>query len=155
MAIITLKVNGQTATLNMDPTAPLLYALTDELALRGPKFGCGLGQCGSCTVIIEGEAIRSCITPVSTAEGFEITTLEGLGTREKPHPIQEAFIEEQAFQCGICASGVVLQAKAFLDQNPRATRAEIEQAMDSVLCRCAVQYRQLNAIEKYAREVRA
>src|SRR5258707_2222532 len=112
MSTITLKVDGRAHTLDLDPTTPLLYVLSDDLELRGPKFGCGLSQCGACTVIVKGEAIRSCVTPVSEVEGAEITTLEGLGTPEKPHPLQRAFIEEQAAQCGFCLSGVIMTAKA-------------------------------------------
>ena len=123
MSAITLKVNGRSHTLDLDPATPLLYALSDDLELRGPKFGCGLGQCGACTAIVNGTAVRSCVTPVSTVAGKEITTLEGLGTPEKPHPIQKAFIEEQAAQCGFCLNGVILTAKAFLDKNPKATEA--------------------------------
>ena len=152
MSTVTLKVNGRTHTLDLDPSTPLLYALSDDLELRGPKFGCGLGQCGACTVIIKGRAVRSCITPVKSVEGAEITTLEGLGSVEKPHPIQRAFLEEQAAQCGFCLNGVILTAKAFLDKNPKATEAEIEQAMSGVLCRCFVNVRMLRAIRRYAQE---
>jgi aerobic-type carbon monoxide dehydrogenase small subunit (CoxS/CutS family) len=148
---IVLKVNGQSHTLDVDPATPLLYILSDDLALRGPKFGCGLGQCGSCTVIAGGRAIRSCITPVSAMAGVEVTTLEGLGTLERPHPIQQAFIDEQAAQCGFCLSGVILTAKALLDQNPQATPAQIREAMSGVLCRCFVHTRMLRAIERYAK----
>src|SRR6266550_1418157 len=147
MSMLTLRVNGRQHELDLDPTTPLLYVLSDELALRGPKFGCGLGQCGACTVIVKGQAIRSCVTPVETVEGADITTLEGLGTPEKPHPIQQAFIEEEAAQCGFCLNGVILTAKAFLDQNPKATEAEIEQAMSGVLCRCFTNVRMLAAIK--------
>jgi nicotinate dehydrogenase subunit A len=150
-----LKVNGQGHSLDVDPQTPLLYVLSDDLELRGPKFGCGLGQCGSCTVIVNGEAIRSCITPVATVAGSEITTLEGLGTVEKPHPIQKAFINEQAMQCGFCINGVIMTAKAFLDRNPRATDAQIRQAMSGVLCRCHVHARMIGAIKRYAQEVKA
>ena len=150
MSPIVLKVNGQSHTLDVDPATPLLYVLSDDLALRGPKFGCGLGQCGSCTVIAGGRAIRSCVTPVSTVAGVEVTTLEGLGTLERPHPIQQAFIDEQAAQCGFCLSGVILTAKAFLDQNPQATPKQIQEAMSGVLCRCFVHTRMLRAIERYA-----
>ena len=150
MSTITLKVNGRSHTLDLDPATPLLYVLSDDLGLRGPKFGCGLGQCGSCTVIARGRAIRSCVTPVGTVEGAELTTLEGLGTVERPHPIQRAFIDEQAAQCGYCLNGVILTAKAFLDQNPKATGAEIQQAMSGVLCRCFTHTRMLRAIERYA-----
>jgi aerobic-type carbon monoxide dehydrogenase small subunit (CoxS/CutS family) len=153
MSAITLKVNGRTHTLDLDPATPLLYALSDDLELRGPKFGCGLGQCGACTVIVKGQAIRSCLTPVKSVEGSEITTLEGLGTVEKPHPIQQAFINEQAAQCGFCLNGVILTAKAFVDKNPKATEKEIQQAMSGVLCRCFTNVRMLKAIQRYAQEM--
>ena len=123
MSIISLKVNGRAHTVDVDPATPLLYVLSDDLELNGPKFGCGMAQCGACTVISNGRAIRSCVTPVETVANAEITTLDGLGTPEKPHPIQQAFIDEQAAQCGFCLSGVVLTAKAFLDQNPQRDRA--------------------------------
>ena len=152
MSAIRLIVNGRATTVEVDPTTPLLYVLSDDLALRGPKFGCGLGQCGACTVIVRGRAIRSCVTPVSTMNGAEITTLEGLGTPEKPHPIQKAFVEEQAAQCGFCLNGVILTAKAFLDQNPNAGDAEIQQALSGVLCRCFTHTRMLRAIRRYAQE---
>jgi nicotinate dehydrogenase subunit A len=151
MSAITLKVNGRTHSLDLDPSTPLLYALSDDLELRGPKFGCGLGQCGACTVILKGQAVRSCITTVKAADGGEITTLEGLGTIEKPHPLQQAFIDEQAAQCGFCVSGIVMTAKAFLDRNPKATSEQIEQAMSNVLCRCFTHVRMLAAIKRYAR----
>jgi nicotinate dehydrogenase subunit A len=150
MSIIALKINGRAHSVDVDPATPLLYVLSDDLALSGPKFGCGLGQCGSCTVIMGGRAVRSCVTPVSTAANTEITTLEGLGTVEKPHPIQQAFIDEQAAQCGFCLSGVILTAKAFLDQNPQATDAAIRQAMSGVLCRCFTHVRMMKAIRDYA-----
>jgi nicotinate dehydrogenase subunit A len=149
---IELKVNGKFHTVDVDPTTPLLYVLSDDLELRGPKFGCGLGQCGACTVILRGRAVRSCVTPVQTAANAEIVTLEGLGTPEKPHPIQRAVIEEQAAQCGFCLSGVILTAKAFLDQKPNATEPEIRQAMSGVLCRCFVHQRMFRAINRYAKE---
>ena len=150
-----LKVNGRTHTVDVDPATPLLYVLSDDLGLRGPKFGCGLGQCGSCTVIVKGQAIRSCVTPVGTVAGSEITTLEGLGTIDKPHPIQKAFIDEQAMQCGFCINGVIMTAKAFLDRNPKAGDADIQQAMSGVLCRCAANVRMLRAIKRYAQGVKA
>jgi nicotinate dehydrogenase subunit A len=149
MARIDLKVNGEARTVDVDPSTPLLYVLSDDLKLRGPKFGCGLGQCGACTVLSGGRAIRSCITPVSAATGAELTTLEGLGSPERPHPLQQAFIEEQAAQCGFCLNGVILTAKAFLDQNPRANDAEIRQALSTVLCRCFTHTRMLRAIKRY------
>jgi len=148
---ITLKVNGRSHALDLDPATPLLYALSDDLQLNGPKFGCGLGQCGACTVIVKGQAVRSCVTTVKSVEGDDITTLEGLGTPEKPHPIQQAFINEQAAQCGFCLNGVIMTAKAFLDRNPKATEAEIQQAMSGVLCRCFTNVRMLRAIQRYAR----
>lgn len=148
-AAIPLTVNGRAQTVEVDPTTPLLYVLSGELGLRGPKFGCGLGQCGACTVIIAGRAVRSCVTPVSSVHGASVTTLEGLGTIDKPHPIQQAFIDEQAAQCGFCLNGVILTAKAFLDRNPKATDAEIRLALDGVLCRCFTHLRMFKAIERY------
>jgi nicotinate dehydrogenase subunit A len=155
MSRISLTVNGQLRTVDVDPATPLLYVLSDDLGLLGPKFGCGLGQCGACAAIVGGQAIRSCVTPVSTVAGASVTTLEGLGSPEKPHPIQQAFIDEQAAQCGFCLNGVILTAKAFLDQNPKATAPEIRQALSGVLCRCFVHTRMLRAIDKYARGARA
>ena len=155
MSTVTLKVNGRPHTLDVDPTTPLLYVLSDDLALRGPKFGCGLGQCGCCTVIIKGRAVRSCVTPVSSVAGAEITTLEGLGSSEKPHPIQKAFIEEQAMQCGFCVNGVIMTAKAYLDRNPKATEADVRQALSTVLCRCHAHTRMMSAIRKYRKGVKA
>jgi nicotinate dehydrogenase subunit A len=153
MSVVNLKINGRDHSLDVDPATPLLYVLSDDLALNGPKFGCGLGQCGACTVIVKGQAIRSCITPVRAVAGSEITTLEGLGTIDKPHPLQRAFIEEQAAQCGFCLNGVILTAKAYLDKNPKATGAEIQQALSNVLCRCFTNVRMLRAIERYRQEV--
>lgn len=153
MAAISLTVNGRSYTVDVDPATPLLHVLSDDLELRGPKFGCGLGQCGCCTVIVNGNAIRSCVTPVKTAAGADITTLEGLGTVGRPHAIQRAFIEEQASQCGFCLSGVILTAKAFLDKNPKASDEQIREAMSGVLCRCFTHVRMLRAIKRYAREM--
>jgi len=153
MSLISLKVNGQTHSLDVDPTTPLLYVLSDDLGLRGPKFGCGLGQCGSCTVLVKGQAVRSCITAVEAVQGLEIITLEGLGTVDKPHPIQKAFIEEQAAQCGYCLNGVILTAKAFLDKNPKATEKEIQEGMSRVLCRCFTHTRMLRAIGRARQEI--
>ena len=152
MSTIALKVNGRTHTVDVDPATPLLYILSDDLELGGPKFGCGLGQCGACTVIVKGEAIRSCITPVRTVAGSEITTLDGLGTIDAPHPLQKAFIDEQAAQCGFCLNGVIMTAKAFVDKNPRATEQQIQQSLSGVLCRCFTHVRMLRAITRYARE---
>jgi nicotinate dehydrogenase subunit A len=153
MSAITLRVNGRTHTLDLDPATPLLYALSDDLALRGPKFGCGLGQCGACSAIVDGTAIRSCVTAVSAVAGKEIVTLEGLGTPEKPHPIQKAFIDEQAAQCGFCLNGVILTAKAFLDKHPKASESDIQQALAGVLCRCFTHTRMYAAIQRYAKEL--
>jgi nicotinate dehydrogenase subunit A len=150
MSTISLTVNGRRQSVSVDPDTPLLYVLSDELGLRGPRFGCGLAQCGVCTAIMGGRAIRSCVTPVSAVGESEITTLEGLGTPEKPHPIQQAFIDEGAAQCGFCLSGVILTAKALLDENPHASDAEIRNALSTVLCRCFVHLRMFRAIRKYA-----
>lgn len=149
---ISLKVNGRAHTLDVDPATPLLYVLSDELALNGPKFGCGLGQCGACTAIVNGAAVRTCITPVSTVAGKEVTTLEALGTPDQPHALQKAFIDEQASQCGFCVNGVIMTAKAFLDKNPKATPEQIRGALSNVLCRCFTHTRMHRAIERYARE---
>ena len=153
MANITLNVNGRSHTVDVDPATPLLYVLSDDLALNGPKFGCGLGQCGACTVIARGRAIRSCVTPVNTVAGAAITTLEGLGSIERPHPIQQAFIDEGAAQCGFCLSGVILTAKAFVDEHPKPSDAQIQDALSGVLCRCFAHTRMLRAIRRYAQEV--
>ena len=153
MAVLTLNVNGRSQTLDVDPDTPLLYVLSDDLALRGPKFGCGLGQCGACTVLLDGRAVRSCVTPIGSVAEAEIISLEGLGTPAQPHPIQQAFIDEQATQCGFCLSGVILTAKAFLDQNPRATDDEIQLALSGVLCRCYANARMVRAIRRYAQEL--
>ena len=153
MSAMNLKVNGRSHYVDVDPSTPLLYVLSEDLELRGPKFGCGLAQCGACTVIADGQAIRSCVTPVDAVKGSDITTLEGLGTPESPHPLQQAFIDEQAAQCGFCLSGVILTAKALLDENPNATDEQIQDALSTVLCRCFVHTRMLRAIGRYAKEV--
>ena len=154
MSAISLNVNGRAHTVDVDPTTPLLYVLSDDLGLRGPKFGCGLGQCGACAVIVRGRAVRSCVTPISAVANADVTTLEGLGSVERPHPIQQAFIDEQAAQCGFCLSAVILTAKAYLDQNPKASDGDIQQAMSTVLCRCFANARMLRAIKRY-QETRA
>lgn len=146
----SLNVNGKKHTVQVDPETPLLFVLNDELGLRGPRFGCGMAQCGSCTVIMHGQVVRSCVMPVRAVGQDEITTLEGLGTPEKPHPIQQAFIEEGASQCGFCLSGVILTAKATLDAKPDASDQEIREALGGVLCRCFTHTRMLRAIRKYA-----
>jgi nicotinate dehydrogenase subunit A len=154
MSTITLHVNGRAHTVDVDPSTPLLYVLSDDLALRGPKLGCGLGQCGACAVVVRGRAVRSCITAVRTVADAEITTLEGLGTPEHPHPIQQAFIDHGAAQCGFCLNGVIVTAKAYLDEHPKASPGEIQDAMSGVLCRCFTHARMLRAIEQYAKEGR-
>jgi nicotinate dehydrogenase subunit A len=155
MASVSLKVNGRAVTFDVDPATPLLYMLSDDLGLRGPKFGCGQALCGSCTVIVRGRAIRSCVTPVGSLAGAEITTLEGIGTPENPHPLQKAFIEEQAAQCGFCLNGVILSAKALLDQNPKASDEQIRQALSGVLCRCFAHVRIVRAIQRYQKGTKA
>jgi nicotinate dehydrogenase subunit A len=147
---ITLTVNSQQHEVNVDPETPLLFVLNDELGLRGPRFGCGMAQCGACTVIWRRQVVRSCVMPIRAVGTDEVTTLEGLGTPEKPHPIQQAFIEEGAAQCGFCLSGVILTAKAVLDRNPAAPDQEIREALGGVLCRCFTHNRMLRAIRKYA-----
>jgi len=149
MASISLKINGRIHIVDAEPVTPLLYVLTDDLQLRGPKFGCGLGQCGACSVIIDGRAVRSCVMPVSAVNQREITTLEGIGTLEQPHAIQQAFVDEGAAQCGFCLSGVILTAKALLDANPTATDEQIREAMSNVLCRCFTHTRMMRAIKRY------
>ncbi|PYX27343.1 MAG: (2Fe-2S)-binding protein [Acidobacteria bacterium] len=150
MSMISLKVNGRQHTLELDPETPLLFVLNDELGLRAPKFGCGMAQCGACTVIVRRQAMRSCVMPVSAVREDEVVTLEGLGSAEKPHPIQEAFMAEGAAQCGFCLSGVILTAKAALDEKPQASDEEIREALGGVLCRCFAHLRMLRAIRKYA-----
>ena len=149
MSVFTLKVNGRMHSVDVDPATPLLYVLSDDLELRGPKFGCGLAQCGSCTVNIKGQAVRSCVTTVGSLDGSEITTLEGLGSPENPHPLQQAFIDEQAMQCGFCINGVIMTAKALVDRTPNPTDAQIRQAMATVLCRCHANQRIFQAIRRY------
>jgi len=153
MSLISLKVNGQTHSLDVDPTTPLLYVLSDDLGLRGPKFGCGLGQCGACTVLVDGGTVRSCRHSVSEVGSKSITTLEGLGTPEKPHPIQKAFIDEQAAQCGYCLSGVILTANVLLERNPNASEKDIQEALSHILCRCFTHTRMLRAIERAQKEM--
>jgi aerobic-type carbon monoxide dehydrogenase small subunit (CoxS/CutS family) len=150
MSRITLNVNGTTHTVDVEPTTPLLYVLRNDLDLHGPRFGCGLGQCGACTVIIEGEAVRSCVRRVSTVAGREITTLEGLAANGTLHPVQQAWIDEQVPQCGFCQNGQILTAKVLLDRNPNPTDAEIREAMERTLCRCMTYYRVQAAIRRAA-----
>jgi nicotinate dehydrogenase subunit A len=136
----------------VDPDTPLLYVLQDDLKLNGPKFGCGLGQCGACTVLMDGQPIRSCDTAMSDVNGHEITTIEGLGTVDNPHPIQAAFIAEQAMHCGYCISGPMLYGKAFIDQQPGASEADILQALSGLICRCHSHTRMVRALVRYAKE---
>lgn len=150
MSNISLNVNGQNHMVDVDPETPLLYILRNDLQLNGAKFACGVGQCGSCTVIVDGEAVRSCITPVGSVQGRKITTLEGLGTAEKPHPIQQAWIEEQAVQCGFCMNGHMMTAKVLLDSNPQPTDAQIREGLSDVLCRCGTYYRVIGAVKRAA-----
>lgn len=153
MSEITIKVNGVSHTMDVDPTTPLLYVLSDDLALRGPKFGCGLGQCGACTVIVKGQPIRSCITPTQVMAGAEITTLEGIGTPERLHPLQKAFIEEQAAQCGFCINAVIMTAKAFLDKNPKPSEEDTQKALSTIMCRCFTHVRMYRAIKRASQEM--
>ena len=150
MARISLRVNNQTRVVDTDPTTPLLYVLRDELELHGPRFGCGLGQCGACTVIMEGNAVRSCSVPVSSAQNKAVTTLEGLGSLEHPHPLQTAFIEEQAAQCGYCMNGMIMVSKVLLDKTPHPTDDQIKQALNGNLCRCGSHLRVIRAVKRAA-----
>ena len=155
MATYTLKVNGKTHTVDVDGATPLLYVLRNDLDLHGPRFGCGLGQCGACTVIIKGEAVRSCIRPISGLNGAEVTTLEGLATNGKLHPVQQAWIDEQVPQCGFCQNGQIMTAKALLDRTPNPTDAQIRQGMTGTLCRCMTYYRIQAAIKRAAKTMTA
>jgi aerobic-type carbon monoxide dehydrogenase small subunit (CoxS/CutS family) len=150
MSNFTLTVNGATHTVDVDPETPLLYILRNDLGLQGPRFGCGLGQCGACTVLIKGEAVRSCIRPMSAVQGAEITTLEGLAQDGRLHPLQQAWIDEQVPQCGFCQNGQILTAKALLDRTPKPTDAQIRQGMNGTLCRCMTYYRIQAAIKRAA-----
>jgi len=148
--MIHLNVNGQRREVMADPETPLLYVLRNDLRLTGTKFGCGLGQCGACTVLVGGQTVRSCVTPLQAVTGQVVTTIEGLGSPERPHPLQAAFIEEQAAQCGYCTPGIVMAAKAFLDQTPRPAEAQIKQALAGVLCRCGTHDRVVRAVMRAA-----
>ena len=149
MANVTLRVNGRAHTLDIDPSTPLLYILRNDLDLHGPRFGCGLGQCGACTVIINGAAVRSCITPCSAVKG-DVTTLEGLSSVGTLHPVQQAWIDEQVPQCGFCQNGQIMTAKVLLDQHPNPTDTEIREGMARTLCRCMTYYRVQAAIKRAA-----
>jgi nicotinate dehydrogenase subunit A len=152
MASFTLRVNGAAHTVSVDPDTPLLYVLRNDLTLNGPKFGCGLAQCGACSVLVDGKEVRSCVTPVSAVKG-DITTIEGLGTPDKLHPLQKAFIEEQACQCGYCGNGMVIAAQALLAKNPRPTNQQIREGLNGHLCRCASHNRIVRAVQKAAKEM--
>ena len=152
MAQVSLRVNGQSRVVDTDPTTPLLYVLRNDLGLQGPKFGCGLGQCGACTVVMDGAAVRSCSLPVQSVRNRAITTLEGLGTVANPHPLQRAFVAEQAAQCGMCMNGMIMTAKVLLDRNPTPSVAQIKAALDGNLCRCASHLRVVRAVQRAARE---
>jgi len=149
MSNITLTVNGRTQTVDVDPTTPLLYILRNDLSLQGPRFGCGLGQCGACSVIINGAAVRSCVTPVSAVKG-EITTLEGLARNGSLHPVQQAWIDEQVPQCGFCQNGQIITAKVLLDKNPNPTDQQIRDGMAGAVCRCMTYYRVQAAVKRAA-----
>jgi nicotinate dehydrogenase subunit A len=148
---LSITVNGQPHEVEATPDTPLLYVLRNELELNAPKFGCGLSQCGACTVLLDGEAIRSCIYPVSDVAGKTVTTLEGLGTEVHPHPLQQAFIDEQAAQCGYCISGMIMTAEAYLRTNPTPDEAAIRQALATNLCRCGTHVRIIRAVQRAAR----
>jgi nicotinate dehydrogenase subunit A len=148
MASVSLKVNGKTQVVDVDPETPLLYVLRNDLQLNGPKFGCGLAQCGACTVIMNGNAIRSCVTQVSAAQNQPVTTLEGLGSTKKMHKIQQAFVDEQAVQCGYCINGMIMTSKALLDKNPKPTDDQIKEALAGNLCRCGTHTRILRAVKR-------
>jgi nicotinate dehydrogenase subunit A len=149
--MITLTVNGHNVTTESDPTTPLLYVLRDDLALNGAKYGCGLGQCGACTVLLDGKAVFSCLTPLAVLAGRQVRTIEGLGSVDKPSVLQQAFIDQQAAQCGYCSAGMVMRAQALLEANPAPTEAEIRDHMQTNLCRCGTHMRILRAVHQAAK----
>jgi nicotinate dehydrogenase subunit A len=151
MSRLAIRVNGKRHVVKAASDTPLLYVLRNDLHLRGPRFGCGLAQCGACTVQVDGKAIRSCVTPVSDVEGKTVTTLEGLGSSEEPGRVQQAFIDNQAAQCGYCTNGMIMAADAFLKRNPQPSEAEIKRAMNPWMCRCGTHYRIVAAIKAAAR----
>jgi len=153
--MITLEVNGLSRQVDAAPDTPLLYVLRDDLALNGAKFGCGLGQCGACTVMVDGKAVFSCLTPISMLQGRRITTVEGLGTVDRPGPVQQAFIEEQAAQCGYCVAGMMMRAQALLEADPNPTPAAIRAHMSTNLCRCGTHMRILRAVDRAAKMMQA
>ena len=146
-----LRVNGVARTVSVEPDTPLLYVLRNDLDLNGPRFGCGLSQCGACTVLLDGKATRSCVTPVAAVGNAAVTTLEGLGSAERPHPLQQAFIEEQAAQCGYCANGMIMTAKALLERTPQPTEAQVRKALAANLCRCGAPNRIVRAVLRAAK----
>lgn len=153
--MLTLQVNGQSRQTNSDPATPLLYVLRNDFALNGAKFGCGLGQCGACTVMVDGKAVYSCLVPIGAVAGRPITTVEGLGTAEKPGPMQKAFMEEQAAQCGYCIPGMMMRAQALLQQNPAASEEDIRAHMQPNLCRCGTHMRILRAVQRAAKAMQS
>ena len=148
MAKLSLRVNGKSQIVDAEPAMPRLYALRNELQLNGPMFGCGLAQCGACTVILDGVAIRSCVTPVASVQNKAVTTLEGLGSTKKMHKIQQAFVDEQAVQCGYCINGMIMTTKALLDKNPKPTDGQIKEALAGNLCRCGTHIRIMRAVKR-------
>lgn len=150
MTTYNLNVNARKSSVNVDPDTPLLYVLRDELGLQGPKYGCGLGQCGACTVLINGEAVRSCITPVASVKAAKVVTLEGLATSQGLHPVQKAFVDEQAVQCGYCINGMVMTSVAFLGKTPRPNEDQIKAALANNLCRCGTHTRIIKAVQRAA-----
>jgi len=153
--MITLRVNGREHDVEADPSTPLLYVLRNELGLNGAKFGCGLGQCGACTVLIDRDPVFSCVLPISAVAGRPVRTIEGLGTADAPGPLQQAFIEEQAAQCGYCIAGMVMRAQALLERNPAPTPAQVRQHMNPNLCRCGTHMRILRAVDRAAGTLQA
>jgi nicotinate dehydrogenase subunit A len=152
MTKLNLNVNGHAHAVDVDSDTPLLYVLRDNLGLKGPRFGCGLGQCGACTVMIDDAAVRSCVYPAASAAGHKITTLEGLGSSDKPSPLQKAFIDEQAAQCGYCINGMIMQSKALLDKTPHPTEQQIKDELANNLCRCGTHTRIIKAVQRAAKE---
>jgi len=150
---VSLTVNGATRSVPAEPDTPLLYVLRNDFELNGAKFGCGLSQCGACTVLVNGQAVRSCVTPIDSLAGAQITTLEGLGTLDRPHALQRAFIAEQAVQCGHCINGMIMSAKALLDRNPKPSEADVREALAANLCRCGTHNRIVRAILRAADEM--
>lgn len=151
----SLRINGATREVSVEPDTPLLYILRNDLELNGPRFGCGLAQCGACTVLIDGRPTRSCVTAMSSLGAKSVTTLEGLGSKDRLHPLQKAFIDEQAAQCGYCTNGMIMTAKALLDKSPRPTEAQIKKALAANLCRCGTHNRVVRAIQRVAKEMTA